>query len=87
MIAPMVAIRVVQTKPPPPIPMRLARKPPTRAPAIPSMIVMIKPPGSSPGIMNLASAPAMRPTIIQKINAPNILASFCGQSSIPDYIL
>src|SRR5215204_5187290 len=76
MIAPIVAIMMDQIRPPPPMPMRLPRKPPTMAPAIPSRMVIIKPPGSSPGMINLASAPAIPPTMIQKINAPSIVASF-----------
>src|SRR5690242_6715260 len=41
-------------------------KPPTRAPAIPSNIVTIKPPGSLPGINNLAMMPITRPNTIHE---------------------
>jgi hypothetical protein len=36
---------------------------------MPMMIVTIIPPGSGPGMIHLASAPAMSPTMIQNINA------------------
>src|SRR5215212_1348032 len=39
---------------------------------MPMMIVTTIPPGSSPGMTSLASAPAMRPTMIQKIMAVSI---------------
>src|SRR5215212_10951402 len=60
----------------PPMPRKLSIQPPTTAPTMPMMIVTIIPPGSSPGIISLANAPAMRPTMIQKISAPSIRASF-----------
>src|SRR6266536_5567560 len=39
----------------------VARKPPTKEPAMPSRIVTIQPPGSFPGMRNFAIAPTMRP--------------------------
>src|SRR4029450_4269211 len=42
-----------------------ARKPPRMAPTIPMMIVTMMPPGSSPGMIALAMAPAIRPRTIQ----------------------
>src|SRR3989337_18973 len=54
---------------PPPIPRRLSSHPPRTAPTMPMMMVTIIPPGSSPGIANLASAPAISPTMIQNNNA------------------
>jgi hypothetical protein len=63
MIAPMVAVIIVMIMPPP-MPMRLASQPPTIAPAIPIRIVTMIPPGSSPGMISLASAPAINPMII-----------------------
>src|SRR5215212_9184928 len=42
-----------------------ARKPPRMAPTIPMMIVTMMPPGSSPGRIALAMAPASRPSTIQ----------------------
>ena len=41
--------------------------PPTTAPAIPSYIVTMMPPGSRPGITSLASAPTTRPITIHPI--------------------
>jgi hypothetical protein len=41
-----------------------ARKPPSSAPTIPMIIVTMMPPGSSPGRMALAIAPASRPSTI-----------------------
>src|SRR3712207_6155334 len=76
MIAPTVATRMVQINPPSPRPIRLVRKPPTKAPAIPIRIVTIMPPGSSPGIINFASAPATSPIIIQTMIEPIIHPSF-----------
>src|SRR5262249_7924295 len=49
-----------------PSPTKLPRKPPTIAPAMPMRIVTIIPPGSFPGMMNFAIAPAMRPRKIQE---------------------
>src|SRR5919108_4779295 len=40
-------------------------KPPRRAPAIPSNMVTIKPPGSRPGINSFAIAPTIKPNRIQ----------------------
>src|ERR1700730_14555205 len=40
------------------------RKPPTRDPTIPRSAVMKKPPGSRPGIRNLATIPTARPKSI-----------------------
>ncbi len=72
-MAPMVAIKI-----PPrsndstfPRPIKLPRKPPTIAPAMPMRIVTKNPPGSFPGMMNLARAPAMRPRRIHE-NMPMI---------------
>src|ERR671911_452118 len=48
---------------PPPMPRRLSSHPPRTAPTMPMMMVTIIPPGSSPGIANLASAPAISPTM------------------------
>src|SRR5438046_2163594 len=42
----------------------LPRKPPRNAPTIPMMIVMKTPPGSLPGMMALAIAPAIKPRTI-----------------------
>jgi hypothetical protein len=44
-----------------------ARNPPRMAPTIPMMIVTMMPPGSSPGRIALAMAPAIRPRTIQPI--------------------
>src|SRR4026207_958470 len=41
-------------------------KPPTRAPAMPSSIVTMKPPGSLPGIKSLAMMPTTRPKTIHE---------------------
>ena len=72
---------MVQINPPLPIPMRLVRKPPTNAPAIPIRIVTIMPPGSSPGIISFASAPAMPPMMIQAIiPTPYSFCSFLFQA-------
>jgi hypothetical protein len=67
-MAPMVAMKI-----PPrsndstfPRPMKLPRKPPMIAPAMPIRIVTKIPPGSFPGMMNLARAPAMRPRRIHE---------------------
>src|SRR3954468_10577557 len=46
-------------------------QPPSSAPAMPSSIVTMIPPGSRPGITSLASAPTIRPKIIHPIT-PNI---------------
>src|SRR5829696_7603992 len=54
---------------PPPMPRRLRSQPPRTAPTMPMMIVTIIPPGSGPGMIHLASAPAMSPTMIQNIKA------------------
>src|SRR6516164_5625112 len=77
-IAPIVAIEI-----PPrskdstfPRPMKLPTKPPTIAPAIPMRIVTMIPPGSFPGMMNFAIAPAMRP---RKIQEKTPMLSFLGQ--------
>jgi len=40
-------------------------QPPIKAPATPSNIVMMNPPGSRPGINSFASAPASPPMTIQ----------------------
>src|SRR5215831_4534656 len=40
------------------------RKPPTRAPAMPSRMVTMMPPGSSPGMRSFATAPMIRPRTI-----------------------
>ena len=48
--------------------------PPTKAPAIPKMIVMKTPPGSLPGIKNLAIIPTISPSIIHE--RIHILTSF-----------
>ena len=42
------------------------------APAMPKRIVTIIPPGSFPGMINLASAPAISPTMIQNNKAVSI---------------
>ena len=42
-----------------------ARNPPRTAPTIPMMMVTMMPPGSSPGMIALAMAPAIRPRTIQ----------------------
>ncbi len=65
--APTVATTIVPTKPDAPIPSREPRKPPAKEPAIPKPHVASQPPPSFPGINHLASAPAIRPTIIQVI--------------------
>src|SRR5215203_3648847 len=59
--------------PPAPRPSKRRMYPPTTAPTMPTMIVVITPPGSFPGKTHLASAPAISPTMIQKIIAPSIL--------------
>src|SRR3712207_5512287 len=46
-------------------PKSLTTNPPTKAPTIPRRMVTIIPPGSSPGIISLAKAPAISPTTIQ----------------------
>src|SRR5690349_1922317 len=43
----------------------LAIRPPTTAPTIPITVVMMMPPGSSPGMIALAMRPATRPSRIQ----------------------
>src|SRR3954471_22173482 len=43
---------------------RLPRKPPTTAPMMPNSMVTRMPPGSSPGMINLARAPATSPNTI-----------------------
>src|SRR5262245_9567741 len=48
-------------------------KPPSTAPAIPSSIVTMIPPGSRPGITSFASAPTTKPKRIQ----PRIVISVC----------
>src|SRR3712207_1943606 len=67
MIAPNVATRIDHTlKPLTPVPPNTpTMSPPTTAPTIPTRIVTIMPPGSSPGTSSLASKPAMSPTTIQ----------------------
>ena len=54
-------------------------KPPKEAPAIPTMRVTIKRPGSGPGTIRLASVPAMAPTTIQ-LMSPMYLSSALGLS-------
>src|SRR5215217_4726574 len=61
---------------PPPRPIRLRSQPPRTAPTMPMMIVTIMPPGSSPGMINLASAPAMSPTMTQNNKAVIISSPF-----------
>src|SRR5829696_10083985 len=56
---------------PAPMPRMLNSQPPMTAPTMPIVMVTIIPPGSSPGITNLASAPAISPTTTQNNNAPN----------------
>src|SRR6478735_1866890 len=51
-----------------PRPIRLPRKPPRIPPTMPMTMVMRKPPGSFPGTMNFARAPAIRPRKIQERN-------------------
>src|SRR5918998_2148716 len=80
----MVATMMVQINPPWPTPIRLMRKPPTKAPAIPMRIVTIMPPGSSPGMINFASAPAMSPIMIQAMIEPIIHSSFQERYLHPD---
>ena len=48
-----------------PYPSCTLMNPPTRAPTIPIMMVTMKPPGSRPGMMNLAIMPATKPKTIQ----------------------
>src|SRR5829696_7504718 len=48
-----------------PMPSALAMKPPTIAPTMPISIVTMMPPGSSPGRIAFAIAPASRPRTIQ----------------------
>src|SRR5215217_76120 len=55
-----------------------ARNPPRMAPTIPMMIVTMMPPGSSPGRIALAMAPASRPSTIQPmmpISSPTVKGS------------
>ena len=60
-----------------PRPMKLPTKPPTIAPAMPMRIVTIHPPGSLPGMMSFAIAPAIRPRQIQdKIPMRNLQDKF-----------
>src|SRR5215203_6365437 len=61
---------------PAPMPKRLRSQPPITAPTMPIMIVTIMPPGSSPGMINLASAPAMSPTMSQNNKAVIISSPF-----------
>ena len=76
-MAPMVAMKI-----PPrsndstfPRPMKLPRNPPTIAPTMPMRIVTKIPPGSFPGMINFARAPAMRPKRIQdKMPMPSFRA-------------
>src|SRR5918995_7261909 len=67
MIAPIVATTMDHRLNPdtPAPPNRLTTNPPTKAPTMPRRMVTIIPPGSSPGIISLAKAPAMSPTTIQ----------------------
>jgi hypothetical protein len=44
----------------------------TTAPPIPISVVIIKPPGSLPGMINFARAPTIKPTIIAHIKCINI---------------
>src|SRR5919205_4524010 len=69
---PMMPAMMDQIKPVPvaPMPNMERRNPPITAPTMPIMIVTIMPPGSSPGMISLAKAPAISPTIIHQINAP-----------------
>jgi hypothetical protein len=61
-----------------------AMKPPTKAPTIPNRIVMIKPPGSLPGMMNFASKPTINPiTIHDRISIANLLIAFLDQFQGP----
>src|SRR5215208_1787583 len=60
---------------PPPMPSRLSSHPPRIAPTMPMIMVTIIPPGSSPGNANLASAPAISPTMIQNSNADSTSTS------------
>jgi hypothetical protein len=68
-----------------PRPMKLPRKPPTIAPAMPMRIVTRHPPGSFPGMTNFARPPAIRPRRIQE-KIP--IASFLGQTrrAVKDFI-
>jgi hypothetical protein len=55
-------------KPVAPVPPRnLTMNPPMEAPAIPMRAVMMKPPGPVPGMIHLASNPAMSPTKTQEM--------------------
>src|SRR5829696_2187716 len=88
MTAPSVATTIDQMLNPvaPLPPSRPTTSPPTTAPTIPMRVVTIIPPGSSPGIISLARAPAISPTKIQLI-IPNPLRflPFLG-ASFPGFV-
>src|SRR5919202_4374181 len=89
-IAPMIPAMIDDMKPPPPpSPTRLRRKPPMTAPTMPRMMVTMIPPGSSPGMISLAKAPAMSPTMIQNISAVIIFSPLLSLGNQPPeyYIL
>jgi hypothetical protein len=74
-MAPIVATMMDHIKPPLPAPKRACiMKPPTKAPAIPIRIVTMMPPGSSPGMISLAKAPAISPITIQANIAPILIS-------------
>src|SRR3954447_17240580 len=63
-----------------PKPRAVPSQPPITAPTMPMMIVMMMPPGSRPGMMSLATAPAIRPKMIQAIQ-PICVPSRCSDQS------
>src|SRR3954452_15330274 len=63
-----------------PKPRAVPSQPPITAPTMPMMIVMMMPPGSRPGMMSLATAPAIRPKMIQAIQ-PICVPSRCSALS------
>src|SRR5215203_829082 len=65
-----------------PKPSTLATKPPTSAPTTPTIVVMMMPPGSSPGRMAFASAPARRPRMIQPMMPIDFSLLLTGFSNV-----
>ena len=65
-----------------PTPRALAMRPPTMAPTMPISIVTMMPPGSSPGMMALAMAPAISPSTIHPMNPIELLRVTAATSSV-----
>src|SRR5437867_9748558 len=80
MIDPMIPAGLTATTPPK---IRLARKPPTNDPMMPSTMVPIQPIGSGPGTRNRATAPAMRPTMMKPRIAPMSMSTVLSCAKNP----